>query len=89
MSKADVGDTFRNVRLDPDKAHSFCYIVGEVVELDFRLVFGCSGSPGFWGVMPATAEHAHCNTTINSFKLLDEGKYRMAQVTVVDRWEAG
>ena len=74
MSKADVSEDFRNVRVDPDKAHNFCYTVGELVVIDFRLTFGWSGSPGFWGVMSAAAEHAHCNTTINSIPLLDEGK---------------
>ena len=52
MSKADVSDAFRNVRIGPD-----------LVVIDFRLTFGWSGSPGFWGVMSAAAEHAHCNTT--------------------------
>ena len=74
MSKADVSDAFRNVRVDPDKAHKFCYTVGEQVVIDFRLTFGWSGSPGFWGVMSAAAAHAHCNTTIDSAQLLDEGK---------------
>ena len=40
MSKADVSDAFRNVRIGPD-----------LVVIDFRLTFGWSGSPGFWGVM--------------------------------------
>ena len=56
MSKADVSDAFRNVRVDPDKAHKFCYTVGELVVIDFRLTFGWSGLPGFWGVMSAAAE---------------------------------
>ena len=43
MSKADVSDAFRNVRVDPDQAHNFCYIVGDLV-IDFRLTFGWSGS---------------------------------------------
>ena len=29
MSKADVSDAFWNVRVDSDKAHTFCYTVGE------------------------------------------------------------
>ena len=43
MSKADASDAFRNVRVDPDQAHNFCYIVGDLV-IDFRLTFGWSGS---------------------------------------------
>ena len=66
MRKADVSDAFRNVRLDPDEAHNFCYTVGELVVIDFRLTFGWSGSLGFWGVMSAAAENAHCNTTITT-----------------------
>ena len=74
MSKADVSDAYRNVRVDLDKAHNSCYTVGELEVIDFRLMFGWSGSPGFWGVMSAAAAHAHCNTTIDSAQLLDEGK---------------
>ena len=87
MSKADVSDAFRNVRVDPGKTHNFCYTVGELVVIDFRLTSGWSGSPGFWGVMSAAAEHAHCNPTINSIQLLDERKEMMAHVKVVDHWE--
>ena len=64
MSMADVSDAFRNTRVDPDKAHNFCYTVGELVVIDFRLPVGWSGSLGFWGVISAAVEHAHCNTTI-------------------------
>ena len=46
VSKTDVSDAFRNVRVDPDEANNFCYTVGELVVIDFRLTFGWSGSPG-------------------------------------------
>ena len=58
MSKADVSDAFRNVRVDPDEDHNFCYTVGELVVIDFCLTFGWSGWPGFWGIMTAAAEQA-------------------------------
>ena len=86
MSKADVSGAFQNVRVDPDKAHKFCYTVGELVVIDFRLTFRWSGSPGFWGVMSAAAEHAHCNTTIKTAQLLNEGIHMMAHVKIVGRW---
>ena len=86
MSKADVSDAFRSVRVDPDEAHKFCYTVGELVVTDFRLTFGWSGSPRFWGVMSAAAEHAHCNTTIKTAQLLNEGIHMMAHVKIVGRW---
>ena len=89
MSKADVSDAFRNGRVDPDKAHNFCYTVGELTVIDFRLTFGWSGSPGSWGVMSAAAEHAHCNTTIRTAQLLNEGVDMMAHVKILDRWEDG
>ena len=89
MSKADVSDAFRNLGVDPDNAHNFCYTAGELVVIDFRLTLRWSGSPGFWGAMSAAAEHAHCNTTINSSQPLDEGKQMMAHVKVVNRWEEG
>ena len=45
MSKADVSDAFRDVGVDPDKAHKFCCTVGDLVMIGFRLTFGWSGSP--------------------------------------------
>ena len=89
MSKGDVAGAFRNVRVEPDQAHNFRYTVGDLDVIEFRLTFGWSGSPGFWGVMSAAAEHTHCNTTLNSTQLLDEGNKMMANVKVVDRWEEG
>ena len=74
MRKADVSDAFRNVRVDPDKAHSFLSTVGDLVVINSRLAFEWSGSPGLWDVMSAAAEHAHCNTTLDSIQLLDEGR---------------
>ena len=70
MSKTHVPEDFRNVRVDPDKAHIFCYTVRGQEVIDFRLTFGWSR---FLGVMSATAAHAHCNTTIDQAQLLDEG----------------
>lgn len=35
MSKADVSDAFRNVRVNPDQAHNFWYTVGGLVVIDF------------------------------------------------------
>ena len=84
MSKEDASDAFRNVRVDPDEAHNFYYIVGDLVVIDFRLTFGWSGSPGYWGVMAAAAAHAHCHTSLDSVQLLSEGQVMMAHVKVAD-----
>ena len=89
MSNADVSDAFRNVRIDPGEAHHLCYTIEKSVVIDFSLTFGRSGSPGFWDVMSAAAEYAHCNTTITTAQLLDEGMDMMAHVTIMDRWEEG
>ena len=72
MSKADVSDAFRDVGVDPDKAHKFCCTVGDLVMIGFRLTFGWSGSPGSCGVMSTAAEHALCNNTLNMTRRLDE-----------------
>ena len=79
MSKADVSDAFRNVQVDPDQAHNFCYLEGDLIVTDSRLTFGWSGSPRFWGVLAAAAEHVHCYTTLEPARFLDEGKDMMAQ----------
>ena len=68
MSKADVSDAFRNVRVDPDQAHNLCYTIGpgrDRISADVR----GSGSPGFWGVMASAAEHSHCHTSVQSAQL--------------------
>lgn len=57
--------------------------------IDFHLTFGLSGSPGFCGVMSAAAEHAHCNTTLESAHSLSEGVDMMAHVNRVDGWGEG
>ena len=89
MSKVDVSDAFRNVRVDPDQAHDFCHTVGDLVGIDVRLTFGWSASPGYLGVMAAAAEHARCRTSLDSVQLLSEGQAMMAHVKVADRWEEG
>ena len=40
MATTDVNDTYRDVRIDPNQAHSVCYTVGDLVVIDFRLTFG-------------------------------------------------
>ena len=39
--------------------------------------------------MSVAAEHAQCNTSLNSTQLLGEGTQMMAHVEVNDRWEEG
>ena len=72
-SKAHVADAFRNVRVEPDQARNVCSPVGDLVVNNFRLTFEWSRSTGSWGVMSATVEHAHCNTTVNVTQLLLRG----------------
>ena len=39
LVKADVTEAFRNVRVAPDQAQTFCYMVDDVLVADFRLTF--------------------------------------------------
>ena len=89
MATTDVNDAYRNVRVDPDQAHNFCYVVDNLIVIDFRLTFGWTGSPGNFGVMASAAEHAHRNTNLNNVCLLPEGERMMEHVKIVDRWEVG
>ena len=89
MSKADVSDAFRNVRVAPDQAQNFCYVLDDVLVADLRLTFGWAGSPGFWGVMSAAAEHAHCHTSLTDAIVLPEGAEMMSHVRIADPWEVG
>ena len=89
MATTDVNDSYRNVRIDPNQAHNFCYTVGDLVVMDFRLPFGWAGSPGNFGVMASAAERFHCNTDLSNVQLLLEGVKMMEHVEVVDRCEVG
>ena len=71
MSQADVSDACRNVWVDPDRAHNICYTVGDLVVIVFSINLRMVGVAGFWGVLSAAAEHAHCNPTLNSTHLFD------------------
>ena len=51
LVKADVTDAFRNVKLAPDQAQMFCYMVDDVLVVDVRLTFDWAGSLGHWRVM--------------------------------------
>ena len=89
MATTDVNDAYRNVRIDPNQAHNFCYTVGDLVVIDFRLTFGWTSSPGNFGVMASAAEHSHCNTDLSNVQLLLEGVKMMEHAEIVDRWEVG
>ena len=89
ISKADVSDAFRNVRVAPEQANKFCYVLDDLIVADLRLTFGWAGSPGFWGLLSSAAEHAHCNTSVRDAHILSEGEDMMSHVTIVEPWEEG
>ena len=89
MATTDVNDAYRNVRIDPNQAHNFCYTVGDLVVIDFRLTFGWTGSPANFGVMASAVENSHRNNDLSNVQLLPEGVKMMEQVEIVDRWEVG
>ena len=73
------------MRIDPNQAHNFCYTLGDLVVIDFRLTFGWTSSPGNFGVMASVAKHSHCNTDLSNVQLLSEGVKMMEHVEIVDR----
>ncbi|CAB1107576.1 unnamed protein product [Ectocarpus sp. CCAP 1310/34] len=88
-AKADVTSAFRNVRISPDHAHKFRYVVGDVLVADLRLTFGWAASPGLWGVLASAAEHSHRNTSLANARLLPEGIAMMSHVKKKPPWEKG
>lgn len=58
--------------VDPDNDNNFCSPARDLVVIEFRLTFEWLGSPVLRGVMLATAECTHCNTTLNLIQLLHE-----------------
>ena len=89
MAITDVNDAYHNVRIDPNQAHSFCYTVGDLVFIDFRLMFEWTGLPGSFGVMASAAERSHCNADLSNVQLLPEGVKMMEHVEIVYRWDVG
>ena len=69
LAKTDFTEAFRNVRVAPDQAHFFCYMVDDVLVADVWLTFGWASSPGHWGVMSAAAAHSHRNTTVETAEI--------------------
>lgn len=51
VSRKLSNNAHRNVRLAPDDARKFCYVIDVVLVADFRQTFGWASSSGFWGVM--------------------------------------
>ncbi|CAB1106825.1 unnamed protein product [Ectocarpus sp. CCAP 1310/34] len=88
-AKADVTSAFRNVRISPDHAHYFCYVIGDVLVADLRLTFGWAASPGLWGELASAAEHSHRNTSLANARLLPEGIAMMSHVKIKPPWEKG
>ena len=89
MATTDVNDAYRNVRIDTNQAHNFCYTVGVLVVIEFRLTSGLTGSPVNFGVIASAAKHSHCNTDLSNVQLLLEEVKMMEHVEIVDRWEVG
>ena len=89
LAKENVTDAFRNVRIAPHQAQNFCYVVADVLVSDFRSPLDGRLSSGYWGLMAAAVEHAHCNTTVDSAVILPEGMAMMSQVKIVKPWETG
>ena len=90
LAKADVTEAFRNVRVAPDQAQFFCYMVDDVLVADFRLTLGWASSPGHWGVMSEAAAHSRRNTTtVESAEILPGGKAMMSHVKITEPWEIG
>ena len=62
VSKVDVSDAFRNVRLAQSMQTRSCYVRDDLIVAGLRLTFDWAGSPGVWGLSSAV-KHAHRNTS--------------------------
>ena len=82
-----MSDAFRNVRVAPEHANKFCFVLDELIVAGLRLTFGWAGPPGFWGLLSSAAEHAHCNTSVRDTQLFSEGEGMVSYVTIVEPWE--
>ena len=89
LVKADVTGAFRDVKVAPVEAQTFCYKVDDVQVVDFQLTFGWAGSPGHWGVMFKAAAYSHRNITIETAGILPEGKAMVSHVKITKLWEIG
>lgn len=64
LSKMDVKDAFRYVAVEWDGCTK--YVLGNVLVVDTRLLFGWWNSPGFNCLLAMTPEHAYCYTSFDA-----------------------
>ena len=83
VSKADVSDASRNVRIVQGHANKFCYVLDDLILAGLKLTLGWAGSSVFWGLLSSAVEHTHCNTPVRDAHNLREGGNMMSHVTIV------
>lgn len=85
LSKVDVKDAFRQIRVEPAGAPAFGYRVEDTVLVDLRLQFGWRSSPGFWGLAAAALEHSHNHTSFRGARPTASGVKAAAGVSIPER----
>lgn len=58
------------MRINLDHAHSFAYVVDDLIVVEFRLAFGWTTSPEYPGAPAEAAALSHCSTSPNSMGYL-------------------
>ena len=82
--KTGFKNAFRRISVDPDGAAVFGCVLGEYCFVGLRLQFGGRGSPGWWGVIPASMQHAQRNITRESSSFSQAGYPAVEHVTVAE-----
>ena len=82
LSKLDVTEAFRQVRVQWAGAPVFGYVFRDFVVADRRLQFGWRSSPGFFCLSSAALEHAHRHTSYDDAVVMAQGRAATEHVSV-------
>ena len=83
LSKMDVTEAFRQVRVQWTGAPVFGYVFRDFVVADRRLQFGWRSSPGFFCLFSAALEHAHRHTSYGDAVVMAQGRAATGHVSVI------
>ena len=83
LSKMDVTEAFRQVRVQWAGAPVFGYAFRDFVVADRRLQFGWRSSPGFFCLFSAALEHAHRHTSYGDAVVMAQGRAATGHVSVI------
>ena len=84
ISKVDMTDAFRQVRVQGAKSSVFGYSCEDLVIIDRCLDFGWTNSPGNYCLLTSALEHAHLQTSAGDATVTAEGWKATQHIDVIE-----